>query len=326
MTFVRDHRDVTSSTPDVSLSPVGLGGVPLGHDASDASHVSRVVAVLEAAVSAGTNWVDTSENYFDTGNEAVIGAALRGRDGLIRVCSKVAPGALGSGGGSGFRPEQVRRACQGSLARLGVDVIDVYLLHWPDDTGVPLADTWGAMAALVDEGLVRAIGLSNFQRPDIAACHAQRRVDVIQTGLSLVDYLDDRDLIAWCGGQGMTVTIYEPLGGGVLTDIPFSQARDKWVGTAWEDSAWFRGIFGPEAAPRTQQLVDGLRGIAAPLDVPVALLALGWVLRQPGVACAIAGSSSPERARANAAAADLLLSDSTLQAIEDLIPLGPAFA
>ena len=88
-----------------------------------------------------------------------------------------------------------------------------------------------------------------------------------------------------------------------------------------------RGLFGPEAALRTQQLVDGLRAIAAPLDLSVALLALGWVLRQPGVACAIAGSSSPDGARrANAAAADLLLSNSTLQAIEDLIPLGPAFA
>jgi aryl-alcohol dehydrogenase-like predicted oxidoreductase len=220
----------------------------------------------------------------------------------------------------------VRRACEGSLTRLGVEVIDVYLLHWPDETGVPLEDTWGAMAALVDVGLVRAIGLSNYERPDLATCHAQRRVDVIQTGLSVLDYLEDRELIAWCGEQGMTVTIYEPLAGGVLSDTPLDVVRDKYVGSAWEDSAYFRMMFGTDTAPRTHQVVDSMKEIASQRQIHVSALALGWVLRQPGVACAIAGTSNPERVRSNAAAADLHLSDSALKAVDDLIPLGPAFA
>src|SRR5215469_1688736 len=151
-------------TSDVMLSVVGLGGAWLGHAAGDSSVVSRAAAVLDAAGTAGTNWVDTSENYFDTGNEAVIGAALSGRQDTFLVCSKVAPGASHSGGGSGFRPEQVRRACHGSLRRLGLDALDLYLLHWPDETGVPLEDTWGAMAALANDGLVRTIGSSNYGR------------------------------------------------------------------------------------------------------------------------------------------------------------------
>lgn len=166
------------------------------------------------------------------------------------------PGAKASGVGSGFRPEQVRSACQASLARLGVEVLDVYMLHWPDDTGVPLADTWGAMASLVDEGLVRA----------------------------------------------------------------------KYVGTPWEDSGYFRLMFGPDTGPRTQKVVDGLRELAAQLGISISQLALGWVLRQPGVASAIAGSSSPERVRANATAADLQLPETAVRAVNDLIPLGPAFA
>jgi aryl-alcohol dehydrogenase-like predicted oxidoreductase len=283
------------------------------------------VAVLEAAAEAGLTWVDSSENYFDTGNEELLGAALREVHGGIQVCSKVAP-AKASGGGSGFRPEQVANACRASLVRLGVEVLDVYLLHWPDESGVPLSDTWGAMAALVDDGLVRAVGLSNYGRDEIAACHAQRCVDVIQTGLSVVDYLEDRDLIAWCGQQGIIVTIYEPLAGGVLTDTPFDQVRDKYVGTPWEDSGYFRRMFGPETAPRTKQVVDGLKEIAAQLHISVALLALGWVLRQPGVASAIAGSGSPERVRANAAAARLQLPEDALRAVDDLVPRGPAFA
>ena len=188
-------------TTDVELSVIGLGGAWLGQDPDDAVEVARASAVIRAVDECGVNWVDTSENYFDTGNEAVIGPALRSMPDTFLVCSKVAPGALRSGGASGFRPEQVRRACEDSLRRLGRDHLDVYLLHWPDDTGVPLTDTWGAMTGLVDDGLVRSIGLSNYSQDDIARCHQQRPVDSIQTGLSVIDYLEDRDMIAWCGEQ-----------------------------------------------------------------------------------------------------------------------------
>lgn len=313
-------------TTDVQLSVVGLGGAWLGHDVDDASEVARARSVLLAADEAGVNWVDTSENYFDTGNEAVIGAALRELPDTFLVCSKVAPGALASGGGSGFQPEQVRQACEMSLRRLDRDHLDVYLLHWPDESGVTLADTWGAMAALVTDGLVRSIGLSNYEHDDISRCHEQRPVDVIQTGLSLIDYLDDREMIAWCGGQGIAVTIYEPLAGGLLTDAPFAEVRDKWVGTAWEDSAFFRRLMSPEKEDRTKRVVDGLRRIADQVGATIAQVAVAWVLRQPGVTSAIAGSGNPDRARANARAADVDLSDDLLRAVEDVIPLGPAFA
>src|SRR3954453_19815907 len=111
-----EQRRVGSS--DVMLSVVGVGGAWLGHDLGDRSEVSRAAAVLDAAANAGTNWVDTSENYFDTGNESVIGAALREMRDSFLVCSKVAPGALHTGGGPGFRPDQVRLACEASLRRL----------------------------------------------------------------------------------------------------------------------------------------------------------------------------------------------------------------
>jgi aryl-alcohol dehydrogenase-like predicted oxidoreductase len=312
-------------TTDLELSVVGLGGAWLGHDVNNASEVPRAIAVLRAVSEAGVNWVDTSENYFDTGNESVIGLALRELPDLL-LCSKAAPGAHRSGGGSGFRPEQIRRACEMTLERLGRDHLDMYLLHWPDESGVPLADTWGAMAALVTDGLVRTIGLSNYERDDISRCHKQRPVDAIQTGLSLLDYLDDRELIAWCGEQGIAGTIYEPLANGILTDTPFEQIRDRWVGTPWEDSGMFQRLFSFEKADRTRAVVDGLRPIAEELEATVAQVAIAWVLRQPGVTSAIAGSGNPDRARSNARAGDVDLTDRQLQAVEDLIPRGPAFA
>jgi aryl-alcohol dehydrogenase-like predicted oxidoreductase len=313
-------------TTGMQLSVVGLGGAWLGHDVNDTSEVSRATAVLRAVAETGVNWVDTSENYFDTGNEAVIGAALREMPDSFLVCSKVAPGAVYSGGGTGFRPEQVRRACEMSLRRLRRDHLDLYLLHWPDESGVPLSDTWGAMTALVTDGLVRSIGLSNYERDDISRCHGQHPVDVIQTGLSLVDYLDDRDMIASCGAQGIAATIYEPLAGGILTDTPFEQVRERWIGTPWEESAYFRRLLSLENADRTRQVVDGLRRIAEQIGATVAQVAIAWVLRQSGVTSAIAGSGNPDRARVNARAADVDLPDASLQAVDDLIPLGPAFA
>ena len=127
-----------------------------------------------------------------------------------------------TGGGSGFRREQVLSACRESLTRLGRDHLDIYFLHWPDDSGVPLDETWGAMAELADSGLVRAIGLSNYS-PRTSNAAMARPVDAVQVGLNLIDYLDDRADIARCGELGIAVTIYEPLASGILSDKTLDQ-------------------------------------------------------------------------------------------------------
>ena len=131
---------------------IGLGGYELEGDPS----WSGARDVLTAAIEAGIDWVDTSEAYFDEMNERTIGAAMRDVGAPIKVSSKVAPNA------SGFKAEQIRKACMGSLERLGIDRLDMYLLHYPDETGVALEETWTAMRQLVDDGLVGLAGLSNF--------------------------------------------------------------------------------------------------------------------------------------------------------------------
>jgi aryl-alcohol dehydrogenase-like predicted oxidoreductase len=158
---------------------------------------------------------------------------------------------------------------------------------------------------LVTDGLVRTIGLSNYERDDINKCHEQRRVDVIQTGLSLLDYLDDRDVITWCGEQGIAATIYEPLASGILTDRPLERVRERWVDTPWEDTHFFRRLLSLENADRTNRVVDGLRQVAQHVGATVAQVAIAWVLHQPGVTSAIAGSGDPGRAADNARAADV---------------------
>ena len=124
-----------------------------------------VIAAMRAALDAGIDWIDTAEVYGDGESERLVGLAIAGRRDEVTIASKVAP----SEEGTGFLPDQVRAACDASLGRLGTDRIDLYQLHWPDESGVPLEDTWGAMAALQDAGKVRWIGVSNFSTgPDRA--------------------------------------------------------------------------------------------------------------------------------------------------------------
>ena len=307
------------------LTRVGLGGYELGPEPDEKPGVPNAVHVIRAAIDCGINWIDTSENYLATRNEDVIGAALAqiGSDDFL-VASKVAPRAAITGGGSGFRREQVHAACRGSLERLGRDHLDIYFLHWPDDSGVPLEETWGAMAELVEGGLVRAIGMSNYSLEDVARCHAQRPVDAVQVGLSLIDYLDNRPAIAAWGEAGIAVTIFEPLGSGVLTGRTLEQVRASWTGP-WRESPFYKRLLGPGNGEKSFAVAAALRPIAERLGATVAQLAIAWVLHQPGVSAALAGSRSEGHTRENAGAADLTLPDGVLEELEALIPLGPAF-
>jgi len=307
----------------VSVSAIGLGGVELGPEEGQEPDVERAVKVIGTAAEHGINWLDTSENYYDTRNEALIGSALANVDAEMMVATKVAPGSAGSGGGSGFRAEEIRAACHASLRRLGRDVIDIYFLHWPDHTGVPLDETWGAMAELVDAGLVRAIGMSNYDIARIERCHAARPVDVVQEGLSLVDHLANRSVAQRCGELGIGVTIYEPLASGVLGGKTIEEVRAVW--SAWADMPFYQRLLSPGQAERSWDVVDGLRSIADETSATVAQIAIGWVLHQPGVDAAIAGSRSGGHIEENANAAELDLSD-VLEEIEGLIPRGPSFA
>ena len=307
----------------VSVSSVGLGGVELGPDEGDEPDVERAVHVIETARAAGINWIDTSENYLGTRNESVIGAALARLGGEFMVSTKVAPEPGVSGGGSGFRCHEIHAACRASLARLGREQLDVYFLHWPDTTGVPLEETWGAMAELVDTGLVGAIGLSNYDLADIERCHAQRQVDAVQVGLSLIDYLDGRDSISRCGELGIGAVIYEPLASGILSDKTLEQLLAIWSGP-WQEAPFFDRLLAPGKAERSLAVADGIRPIAERLGVTVAQVSIAWVLHQPGVSSAIAGSRNGRHVAENAAASTLNLQHN-LAELEQLIPLGPSF-
>jgi aryl-alcohol dehydrogenase-like predicted oxidoreductase len=304
----------TLGAAGLSLSLVGLGGVELG--SGEKPSLDEAVRVVETALDAGVNWIDTAEAYLDTGNESFIGELLQRIDGLL-LSTKLLP----QPDGTGFRPEEVHRGCRASLARLGRDRADIYLLHAPDETGVPLEETWGAMGELVDQGLVRAIGLSNFELDDLTRCHALRPVDLVQDGLSLVDHLDNRAAFARCRELGIGVVVYEPLGSGTLSGKPIDEIRETWA--EWSEWGFYKRLLAGENGEKSAVLVAALRPVAERLSVSVPQLAIAWVLHQDGVSSVLAGSANPDHVRSNAAAAELDLSENVLAELESLIPLGP---
>ncbi len=299
------------------LSVIGFGAWEAGGGAEwgEAPPDDQILGAIRASLDAGMSWIDTAEVYGSGRSEQLVGTAVAGRRDDVLIASKVGPRPEGTG----FRPEEVRRACTGSLGRLGVDHLDLYQLHWPDETGVPVEDTWGAMAELVAEGLVRFVGVSNFDRELIERCEAVRHVDSLQQEFSML-VLDDRDLIRWCGEQGTGVLSYGPLAYALLTGtitLETTFARGDHRGGR-------SGLFAPGSREQNLAIVDALRPIAERLDITLAQLALAWNVHQPGVTSAIAGSRDARHVRANAEAGDVVLDEGTLAEIDAILsPVAP---
>ncbi|MGO4716213.1 aldo/keto reductase [Bradyrhizobium sp. 2TAF24] len=291
------------------LSPVGFGAFPLG-GADGTVAVERARACLNAARDSGCTWVDTGEVYHGAANEDLLGRA--GLQGLA-VATKVAPRPAGSG----LRPHEIRAACQNSLRRLRVNVIDWYYLHWPDGSGIPVEDSWGAMRALVDEGWVRHAGLSNFDIPLMQRCQAAGTIDVVQVGLSLVDHHWGGEVARWCGGHGIAVTLYEPLANGLLSGaVTAGTDLRAWAGRDVQTWPFFQRVLTGEALARSMACLEALHRWSAVLERPVAQVALAWGLAQPGVTSVLPGSRDPEHIRLNAHAAAFTLPSEVLAALD----------
>jgi aryl-alcohol dehydrogenase-like predicted oxidoreductase len=295
------------------MSVVGFGAWEAGGGSEwgQAPPEEQIQGAIAAIFDCGIDWIDTAEVYGKGRSEELVAKAVGGRRDDIVIASKVAP----SPEGSGFRPDQVRSACEGSLRRLQTDRLDLYQLHWPDGTGVPLEDTWGAMGSLVEDGLVRHIGVSNFDQALIEQCEAIRHVDSLQQEFSMLQR-QDRDLIRWCGEQGTGVLSYGPLAFGLLTGaITDETAFDKGDFRADEESDT---LFG-SGFERSLAVVDRLHPIAERLGISLAQLALAWNVHQPGVTVAIAGSRNPKHVRSNADAGDVELDEATRSELDAVL-------
>ena len=190
------------------------------------------MAAIRHAIERGVNWIDTAAVYGLGHSEEVVGEAVKpfraGEDVyLFTKCGRVWDGLPEGEVGNDLRPESIRRECEASLRRLGVERIDLYQFHWPDwTTGTPIEESWGVMAELVDEGKVRWIGVCNHDVEQLERCEAVRHVDSLQPQLSLLARGARSELLPWADGHGTGVIAYSPMASGMLTGA-FDHDRDR---------------------------------------------------------------------------------------------------
>jgi aryl-alcohol dehydrogenase-like predicted oxidoreductase len=275
------------------------------------------VDVIRRAVDLGVDHFDTADVYGPFTNERLVGRALGGgrRDAVVLatktglVVEDKATFRFGRDG----RPEHVRESCDGSLARLGVDVIDLYDLHRIDPS-TPVEETWGAMAELVQAGKVRWLGISEPTVDDLERVSRIHPVTAVQSELSLWtrDYL--AGVVPWCAAHDASFVAFSPLGRGFLTGKIGADARF--------DSTDFRSKlprFRPEEVAQNQALVEQVRAVASERGATPAQVALAWLLARGEHVLAIPGTQRRKYLEENVAAASLELTPAELERL-DAIP------
>jgi len=281
----------------VRLSAVGLGTWQFG--AGEWGYGSQYAAEVAPAIVArsmelGVNLIDTAEAYAFGRSEEIVGRALTGRRDQAFVATKLFPVVP-------VDPVVHQRA-RGSLRRLGVDALDLYQVHWHNPL-VPVRRTMAAMGRLVSEGLVRHVGVSNFSLDQWKAAEESLGLPVLsnQVKFSLIDRGPERELLAWAQANDRVVIAYSPLSQGLLSGRydPEHLPTGMRAGTP---------AFLPDNIARFAPVLDVVRQVAVAHDATCPQVALAWLLRRPNVVV-IPGASSVAQAEANAAAADLELTD-----------------
>lgn len=294
----------------LEVSAVGLGCNNFGWRI-DLAATGRVI---DAALEAGINFLDTADRYGRGESEEFLGRCLRERRERIVLATKfgmeVGPGEKGA------TPGYIAKAIDASLRRLQTDYVDLYQLHQPD-LSTPIADTLGALSELVRAGKVREIGCSNFsvaQLREAAAVEGAHFVSV-QNEYSLFARAPETDgVLAECEGTGVALLPYFPLANGLLT----GKYR---AGAAIPTGSRAADGFGPSVfTPANLEVVEKLISFAEERNRSILELAFGWLLSHSSVASVIAGASKPEQARANAAAGGWKLTAADLARIDTILP------
>lgn len=309
-------------TTDMDITRVGFGAWAAGGGGwaygwgpqdDDAS-----IDAIRRCVELGVNWIDTAPIYGLGHSEEVVGRALRklpanDRPLVFTKCGLVAdPKDPFKEAARILSPESIRRECDASLRRLGVERIDLYQFHRPDDTGVPVESSWRTMIQLLEEGKVRAIGVSNFDVSLLRKCDTLRHVDSLQPPFSLIRREAAASEIPWCRANGTGVICYSPMQAGILTDTFSAERVKKMAGDDWRPRS---ANFQTPSLEKNIALRDALIPIARRHNSTVASVAIAWTLAWPGVTGAIVGARSANQVDGWIGAAKLTLDAADLDEI-----------
>lgn len=299
----------------LEVSAQGLGCMGMSEFYGEGDDVEST-ATIHAALDHGVNFLDTADMYGPFKNEVLVGAAIKDRRDEVVLATKFGNQRATDGSYLGIngRPEYVIQACEDSLQRLGVDVIDLYYQHRVDRT-VPIEETWGAMKSLVEAGKVRYLGISEASSATIERAHAVHPITALQSEYSLWTRDPEDGVLATCRRLGIGFVAYSPLGRGFLTDEPANrQPVDE------KDFRAQHPRFVGEAGEKNRQLLTALEELATQRDVSVAQLALAWVLSRGSDVVPIPGTKRRKWLKENMAASEIVLSDADCAALEAAVP------
>jgi aryl-alcohol dehydrogenase-like predicted oxidoreductase len=298
-----------------AVGAVGLGCMGMSFAYGGGRDEQESLAVIRRSLDLGATLLDTSDAYGPFVNEELVGRAIAGRREEAVVASKCGFVVEDSKTVELRRdgtPEHIREACDGSLRRLHVDVIDLYYLHRVDPN-VPIEESVGALGELVSAGKVRSIGVSEVSVDELGRAHAVHPLTAVQMELSLWARDPLREIVPWCEEHDVSFVAYSPLGRGFLTGTITSAA-------SLDDDDWRRTLprFEQDALDVNMTIVDEVRAIAERHGATPGQVALAWVLAQSSQTIAIPGTKRLAYLEENVAAAELRLGREELEALDAL--------
>ncbi len=303
-------------------SPLAVSGIGLGCMSMSGIYGkgddAESIGVIHHAIDRGVNFIDSADVYGDGHNEELLGRALKGRRNKVVLATKFGQVRNPSGGGNRVngRPEYVAKACDLSLTRLGMDVIDLYYQHRVDPN-VPIEDTVGAMQKLVEQGKVRALGLCEATPATLRRAHAVHPISAVQMEYSLLYRNPAEETLPTCRELGIALVAYSPLGRGLLTG-GITTPADFVENDRRREHPRFQG----ENFQRNLALVGRVQTIAQEKKCTPAQLALAWLLAQGVIP--IPGTKRKSRLDENLGALAVTLNPDDLARISDAIPPGAA--
>jgi aryl-alcohol dehydrogenase-like predicted oxidoreductase len=312
------QRQLGLNGPMVSAQGLGCMGMSILYGQPDDV---MSIATVHHALDSGVNMIVTSDAYGNGANESLVGKALAGQRDRVFICTKFGNLALAGGGDTGFtggHPSHVAIACDRSLKRLQVDVIDLYALHRVDLT-VPIEDTVGAMKRLVEQGKVRYLGLSEAGASTIERAHQVHPITSLETEYSLWSRDVEGEILTTCRRLGIALMAYAPLGRGFL-----SGAIKSIDSLGEKDGRRNQPRFQAENLAKNVSLLEKVEKIANQKNVTIAQLALAWVHSQAKDIFPIPGTKHVSFLDENMAAFEVVLNSEELDHLSQLFPKNAA--